>query len=168
MKHSSFGAAWLVRFSSVCLVLAALALASLQTVIAADPGQGDSQVKLTATAGKIDKDGRQTITIKMHINDGWHAYANPVKNEDLEPNQTVVKIASAKKLEDVSVNYPAGQRQTVLKDSYHVYEGTVEILASIKRAAGDTGPLEVTVNYVTCNDKKGICLPPEAVKLQVK
>jgi DsbC/DsbD-like thiol-disulfide interchange protein len=145
-----------------------LAAAVLACGVTAAADMGESQVKVTATAGKIDKDGRQTVTIKMHINDGWHAYANPVKNEDLEPNQTVVKITSAKKLEDVSVNYPSGQRQTFLKDTYQSYEGDVEILASLKRAAGDTGPLEVTVHYVTCNDKKGICLPPESVKLQVK
>jgi DsbC/DsbD-like thiol-disulfide interchange protein len=131
-------------------------------------GQADSQVKLSATAGPIEKDGRQTVTIKMQINDGWHAYANPVKHEDLEPNQTVVKIASAKKLEDVSIAYPEGHRQTTGKETYQVYDGKVEIKAIVKRAPGDSGPLAVTVNFVTCNDKKGICLPPESVKLEVK
>jgi DsbC/DsbD-like thiol-disulfide interchange protein len=168
MSNYSLRPALLSRCSIMCFVFGAFTLAALTSGVRAGHDMGESQVKLTVTAGKIDKDGRQSITIKMHISDGWHAYANPVKNEDLEPNQTVVKITSAKKLEDVSVSYPAGQRQTVLKDSYQVYEGNVEILATVKRAPGDTGPLDVTVNYVTCNDKKGICLPPEAVKLQVK
>jgi hypothetical protein len=168
MNQSSFRRSSLLSFASICLVLAAVACIALTTRGGAVASQNESHVKLTATAGKIDKDGRQTITIKMRVNDDWHAYANPVKNEDLEPNQTVVKVTSAKKLEDVSVVYPEGHRQMSGKESYQVYEGNVEILASVKRVAGDTGPLQVTVQYVTCNDKKGLCLPPESVKLEVK
>ena len=168
MNQSSFRGASLLRFTGAGLVVAAAACLAITTRGGAAGGQGDSQVKLTATAGKIDTDGRQTITIKMHVNDDWHAYANPVKNEDLEPNQTVVKVTTAKKLQDVSVVYPPGHRQMSGKESYQVYEGNVEILATVKRAAGDTGPLQVTVQYVTCNDKKGLCLPPESVKLEVK
>jgi DsbC/DsbD-like thiol-disulfide interchange protein len=152
----------------VFLFLAALTVAFSSGSAALGMQQNDSQVKLAATAGKIDKDGRQMITVKMHINDGWHAYANPVKNEDLEPNQTVVKVASPKKLQTVTVDYPKGQRHMTGKETYQVYEGSVEISASVVRVPGDTGPLEVTVSYVTCNDKKGICLPPESVKLEVK
>src|ERR1700722_15075312 len=168
MNRSSIRKSSLLKFAGVCLVLAAVACIALTPRGGAGAGQSESHVKLTATAGKIDKDGRQTITIKMHVNDDWHAYANPVNNEDLEPNQTVVKVTSAKKLEDVSVAYPPGHRQMSGKESYQVYEGNVEILASVKRAAGDTSPLQVTVQYVTCNDKKGLCLPPESVKLEVK
>jgi Disulphide bond corrector protein DsbC len=156
------------RGTAVWVVLGAFVAPALGSGVRAADEVGDSHVKVTATAGNIDKDGRQTITIKMDIHDDFHVYANPVKYEDLEPAQTVVKISSAKKLEEVTVYYPAGERQSIQKDSYQIYEGNVEILAIVKRAAGDTGPLEVTVRYQKLNDKKGICFLPEAVKLQVK
>ena len=35
----------------------------------------------------------------------------------------------------------------------------------ILRAKGDTGPLDVTVKFMNCNDKT--CLPPETVPLTV-
>jgi DsbC/DsbD-like thiol-disulfide interchange protein len=157
-----------MRLAGVGFVLAAAALALGGVPSAAAGGKKESQVKVTATAAKIDKDGRQAITIKMHINDGWHAYANPVKNEDLESVQTVVKIVGSKNLDKVDIAYPAGKRHMTGTESYHVYEGDVEIIATVKRAAGDTGPLEVTVKYQTCHDKKMLCLPPESVKLEVK
>jgi DsbC/DsbD-like thiol-disulfide interchange protein len=128
----------------------------------------DSQVKLKASASAIDKDGQQTVTIKMAINDGWYAYANPVKNEDLESTQTVVKIVGKQNLSDVAIVYPKGHMKTLGKDSYYTYEGTVEIVAKVKRAPGDTSPLDVTVKYQTCNAAKGFCLRPESVTLQVK
>jgi Disulphide bond corrector protein DsbC len=154
----------ILQLAGVGLVIGTLAVA------APAGGQMESHVKLTATAGKVDKDGRQTISIKMQIDPDWHAYANPVKNDDLEPNQTVIKVTGPKnkKLDDVSITYPAGQRHMTGKETYQVYEGSVEFLATVKRTSGDTGPLELTVNYVTCNDKKGVCLPPETVKIDVK
>jgi len=166
MSNFSSRAARLSRLTGACLVLGALALAAATSLGRTAGSQPESHVKLAATAGKIDRDGTQTITIKMRVDKDWHAYANPVKHEDLGPNQTVVKIASAKKLENVSIAYPEGRRHMSGKESYQVYEGTVEIYATVKRAAGDTGRLQVTVNYVTCNDN--LCLPPETVKLEVK
>jgi DsbC/DsbD-like thiol-disulfide interchange protein len=139
-------------------------------VVQAGATQGkkdESQVKFSASATKPDKDGRQKVTITMDINSGFYAYANPVNNEDLEPAQTVVKIAGAKKLEEVKVDYPPGKKKMTGDLSYLTYEGKVEITATVKRAAGDTEPLDVTVRFSVCN-VKGFCLPPEQVKLQVK
>jgi hypothetical protein len=157
-----------LQLAGLCGLLGACALVVASDSLSAAGGPGESHVKLAATAGKIDKDGNQTITIKMQIGEDWHAYANPVKNEDLEPNHTIVKIVGTKKLQEVSIDYPAGDRHLFEKETFQVYQGNLEIKANVKRAAGDTGPLEVTVQYVTCNDKMGICLPPETVKLQVK
>ena len=61
-----------------------------------------------------------------------------------------------------------------MKDENHqghlpaFYEGEVEILATVKRAEGDVGPLEVKVNFMTCNDKLGKCLPAESVVVLTK
>jgi thiol:disulfide interchange protein len=157
----------MIRLAGVVSGLALCAAIAASSPIPGDKKE-ESQVKFTATATPI-KDGKQTVTIKMTINSGYYAYANPVKNETLEPAQTVVKITSAQKLEDVKVNYPEKQSKTKTTgaESYQIYEGTVEITADVTRAAGDTGPLEATVKFSVCN-VKGFCLPPETVKLKVE
>lgn len=127
----------------------------------------ESQAKLASSAGKIGSDGKQIVTITMEINKDWYAYANPVKNEDLEAAQTIVKITAGAKLQKVDIFYPAGKQKTIDKDKFHIYEGKVEITATVQRAAGDTSPLTVDVQFSTCN-VKGICLPTENVKLVVK
>jgi hypothetical protein len=155
---------------ATAFLLTAWALGGSFGAAPAGGGQDPSHVKLTATAGKIDKDRLQVVTIKMKIDADWHAYANLVKNELLESAQSTVEIKSAKKLQDVTLVYPPGKlvKDEVTKDTYFIYEGEVEILATVKRAEGDVGPLEVKVNYMTCNDKLGKCLPAESVVLNLK
>jgi len=104
--------------------------------------------------------------VTLTIDNGWHVYANPVGNADLDSAQTTVTVGGKVKPKGVAVDYPKGQ---VVKDmlvgDYNVYEKTVEIKATVERAAGDTGPLEVTVKLQACNDKT--CLLPATVKLTV-
>jgi len=153
-------------FTGTCLVAAAWLVVAAGTDVRAGDQQGESHVKLTATAEKTDAAGWQTVTIKMQIDKGWHAHANPVKNEELKPNQTEVKISGAKKLEGIDIAYPPGQRMVNGTYVFQGYEGSVDIKAKVKRAPGDSGPLEITVKYVTCNES--LCLPAETVKLAVK
>ena len=120
------------------------------------------------TAGKLDAGGKQTITLTAVINKGWHIYANPVGNDDLAAAATVIKVVGKTKPQEVNVNYPAGKEvndKTVGK--YRVYDDKVEIPISLQRAAGDTGPLEVSVRFMACS-KGGICKLPATVKLAVK
>jgi DsbC/DsbD-like thiol-disulfide interchange protein len=168
MNHETSGIMTFARLAGVSVSLFALALAVGGGPLARAGGgkKQESQVKLSATASKVDADGHQVVTVIMDINSGWHAYANPVEFDQLENAQTVVKITSANKLQEVKINYPAGKRHVDGKDSFFIYEGKVEIQATVKRAPGDTGPLDVSVKFMTCNDKT--CLPPEQVKLQVK
>jgi len=156
----------LIALAGVSLALAAMAW----TAGAASAGKQDKQethVKVTATAGKIDKDGFQTVTVLMDIESPWYAYANPTGNANVESVRTKVAITGKNKLQKVDVTYPPGKRKTLGDESYNAYEGKVEITAKVQRAPGDTGPLDVSVKYSTCHPK-GICLPPEEVKLQVK
>lgn len=127
--------------------------------------KSDSQVKITTAASKIDGDGNQLVVITLDINKGWHAYANPVGNPDLRPSQTVVKVLS--KIEGAKIEYPQGKLHVdkTLGD-YKVFEGKVAIKAAVKRAAGDTGPLELAITLQVCNDST--CLLPATVKLAVK
>ncbi len=156
-----------MRLGLATLAVAVLAATAGTTAGAGGKDKDESHAKITAVGGKIDKDGTQVVTVTMDIESPWYAYANPVGNEDLESARTKVTIKSANKLEKVDVNYPTGKRKKLGKDEYNAYEGKVEITAIVKRAAGDTSPLDVSVKFMTCHPK-GLCLPPEEVKLQVK
>jgi uncharacterized protein YyaL (SSP411 family) len=141
---------------------------SPKTEPAAAQGGGtgsDSKVKVTATAGKLDADGKQVVTVTIRIEEGWHLYANPVP-ADFPGIPTTVTIEGKTKPQEVEVDYPPGKR---IKDAafgdYNVYEDKVVIKATVRRAKGDSGPLEARVKVQTCNDKK--CLAPATVKVAV-
>jgi hypothetical protein len=160
-----------VRFLGLAVVALILGVVALTwgSVPIASAGGGNYQpfVKVTATTTQPDAEGRQVITITMDIEKGYFILANPVQYDDLEPAQTIVKIVSANKLNEVKIDYPPGKREVSGKDSYFIYEDKVEIRVTLKRAEDDTGPLDLSVK---CHPfgRRGPCLLPEQVKLQVK
>ena len=128
--------------------------------------KSDSLVKTTAEATKPDADGKQVVTVTMIVEPGWHIYANPVGQEDLESVQTKITVSAKGKLDDVKVEYPEGKViQDKVLGKYKVYEDKVEIKAAIKRTGDDKSPLEVTAKFQSCNDKQ--CLLPATVKIEV-
>ena len=158
---------WIIQ-----VLLAALFLFAIFATIVpwhADAGgkfeKSDSKVKATATASKIGADGKQTVTIELAIEKGWHLYANPVNhnNDFLNGNKTVVKIAAKEKLQSFSVKYPEGKTKVDGKDSYDVYTGVVKLQAVVVRAKGDTSPLEINVAVNACD--KSVCLDRGTLKL---
>jgi uncharacterized protein YyaL (SSP411 family) len=140
-------------------------------LVSGQPGGGgakrsDSVVKAAATADKPDAIGRQTVRLKLTIDKGWHVYANPVGNEGLDSAQTSVTVSGSTKPKSVKVQYPKGKTiKDAIVGDYGVYDGTAEIVAMVERAAGDSGPLEVTVKLQACNEKT--CLLPATIKLSV-
>jgi DsbC/DsbD-like thiol-disulfide interchange protein len=154
-----------IQLLAVGLAFGMIALLNSPWTAAGD--KSEPHAKFSATAGKVDDNGRQTVTITMEVKKGWHAYANPVKHKDVEDGgETVVKISSPQKLEDVKITYPAGTKWADKRgDTFMIYEGKVEISVALKRAAGDVGPLDVLVRYMTCNDSE--CVPANA-KFQAK
>lgn len=156
-------------------ILAAAALFPTLLVLngstAAQKGGKTSEavVKVTAKADKPDDAGKQVVTITLTMDRDWHTYANPVGLEDLEGAQTVVEITSKNKPERVKLAYPKGKlhKDEVVGD-YSVYEGKVEIKATVQRAKGDSGPLEVKVKFQACSDVAKTCLVPATVKLSVE
>ncbi len=147
---------------AVVLILAATPFAG------AAPKESKEAVKITATADKPDADGKQTVTITLEIDKDWHLYANPVKNAMMTDSQTVVKIlANNKELADTQIKYPAGKEK---KDAdfgnYNIYEGKVEVTATVRRAKDDTTPLEISLQISACDDKK--CLLPSTVKMKAE
>ncbi len=151
------------------LLLAVLALVCRPDLALAQDKGSDSKVKVTGTASKPDADGKQVVTLTVVIEKDWHLYANPVGNKDIEESKTAVSIKAGQPLKDVKVEYPAGKlvKDMTLGD-YKVYEGTVVIKSQVRRTAGDTSPLEVSVQVNACNDKLMRCLLPGTVKLTVK
>src|SRR5262249_54797921 len=107
------------------LLLAGLSLVCLTAAVHGRPDKSDSKVKITAEASVPDAEGRQLVVLNLAIEKGWHLYANPVGNKDLEGAQTNVLIKAGQPLRDVKINYPAGK---VEKDKtvgdYSIYEGT--------------------------------------------
>jgi len=134
----------------------------------ADANQSESKVKITAKAepAKPGADGKQVVTLTLEIDKGWHTYANPSGLEDAIP--TKVTIDSKNKLKEVKVEYPEGKavKDEVLKVTYRVYEDKVTITATVQRAVGDTGPLEVSVEVQACNDTS--CLQPGTKKIKIE
>jgi DsbC/DsbD-like thiol-disulfide interchange protein len=148
----------------LALVLPALLLCD-PTKALAQIRKSDSVVKVEAKADKPDADGKQTITITLDIEKGWHVYANPVENEDLANAQTVARVASKGKLDNVKIEYPAGKLQVDNGDKFKIFEGKVAIKAQVKRAPNDTSPLEISVTVQACNDKT--CLQPVTIKKEL-
>jgi uncharacterized protein YyaL (SSP411 family) len=131
--------------------------------------KSDSVVKVTAKAEpeKPGADGKQVVTVTLEIDKGWHTYANPVGLEDLASSQTEVSVSSKTKPQVVKVEYPEGKEiNDTVVGKYKVYEGKVSIKATVERAAGDTGPLEITVKFQACDEKR--CLLPATKTLKIE
>ena len=125
----------------------------------------DSKVKVRASADKPDAAGKQALTVILSIDPGWHIYANPVA-QDFPGIPTTITIDAKAKPQEIKVDYPSGKlvRDQIAGD-HSVYEGTVAIKATLRRAQGDTSPLDVRVMLQACNQSK--CLQPATVKLTV-
>ena len=142
-------------------LLAALALAAP----AAAQKRSDEVVKATAKADKPDADGKQMVTITLDIDKEYHIYANPIGNEDLASNQTVVTVPGKAKLE--KVEYPVGKvKPDKVVGDYKVYKDKVTIKATVRRAAGDSDPVEFAIKLMACTDTK--CLQPGTVKVKAE
>ncbi len=157
------------RHLTTCL-FAGTALAACLLLGSAHAGgkKSDAEVKVSVVAAKPDGAGKLVITIELDINKGWHIYSNPVGNDDLAAAQTEVKVTGKTKPASVKIDYPKGQiiDDKVLGVKYGVYEDKIAIKATVQRADGDTGPLEVSVKFQACNDK-GSCLFPATVRKMV-
>ena len=131
-------------------------------------GKSDSKVKATATATKLGADGKQTVTITLDIEKGWHIYANPVGFKKFADNATDVTFKAKDKVV-ADVQYPVGKLKMDMdgKDTieYRIYEGRVVLQAQLKRAPGDTSPLQISIDVNACD--KTTCLFTGTVKLTV-
>jgi thiol:disulfide interchange protein len=144
--------------AGLCLALGAGAVAQGK--------RSDNVVKAKATASKLGDDGKQVVTITLEIDPKYHLYANPVGLEDFKDNETTVSVTGKNKPESVKVDYPAGEtKKDKTVGDYKIYKKSVTIKATVQRAKGDTGPLDVTIKVQACDEKA--CLMPGKIKLSV-
>jgi DsbC/DsbD-like thiol-disulfide interchange protein len=143
-----------------------LVQADVPTTKAGAKGTSADKVKVMAKASAPDAAGKQTVTLTLDIDKGWHIYANPVGNEDLDGAKTIITITGKTKPQAVKVEYPPGMpRQDKIVGPHKVYEDRVTIQALVQRAQGDVGPLEVSIQVNACDKDK--CLRPGQIRLTV-
>ncbi|HVS39385.1 MAG TPA: protein-disulfide reductase DsbD N-terminal domain-containing protein [Gemmataceae bacterium] len=131
---------------------------------AAAPMKSDSVVKATAIAAKPDANGKQTVTLTLAIDKGWHLYANPVGVEDLASVQTTVAVKAAVAPSDVKIDYPSGKKiKDAVVGEYMIYEDKAVLTINLTRAKGDDSPVELTIKVQACNDST--CLLPAEIKV---
>jgi DsbC/DsbD-like thiol-disulfide interchange protein len=151
----------------VRLAILTAGLVLLAGPVALAQKKSDSAVKAKATAGKIDKDGKQVVTITLEIDPKYHIYANPVGLADFADTQTTVTISGKVKPESVKVDYPAGEtKKDKTVGDYKIYKGKVTIKATVQRAKGDTAALSAAIKVQACTDMS--CLLPATIKLAVE
>lgn len=129
--------------------------------------RSDSKVKVSASTTNPDEDGKQVVTITMIHDKGWHTYANPIENENLTANQTMVSITAKEKPISAKITYPPGILFTDKDtgDKYKIYEDKVNITVDVQRGKGAPGPLEVNVRFCACNASS--CLLPATKKIML-
>jgi thiol:disulfide interchange protein len=121
-------------------------------------------VKVKATAGKPDADGKQVVTLELQIAPKFYIYANPVGNEIVESAQTTVTLTGKGKLE--KVEYPPGKvKKEKTTGDLKIYKDKVTIKATVQRAKGDKGALELGIKVQACDESR--CLLPGTIKVSV-
>ncbi len=122
-------------------------------------------VKVRLTATKADAEGKQTITLRLTIDKGWHIYANPVGCDDFKGCETTVAVTGKVKPVDVRTTYPSGKVLELFGLQIKIYENEVILKTQVQRAPGDTGSLQVTINLQASGAAYGLL--PDRIKLTV-
>ena len=152
-----------------CLLAFALANLLHAAIVERQLVRSDSKVKASASASKIDGDGKQIVTVTLDIQKGWLLYANPVKftfgdgKMDSEfvtffkMNRTQVFVEPKEKVTYLA-RYPSGKTKVDGKDRFSVYEGRVVIPVHLERMPGEASPLRIKIHVQAVDvDFRGPC-----------
>jgi hypothetical protein len=128
------------------------------------PSQGQVNAKYPAAvrfkADLPDRNGRQTVTAVLILEDGWVAIADPAGNEVLQGMEVTLTSKDKERFNRLSVAYPPGE---VVKDAdfgdYRIYHGTAVVQAVLERREGDLGPAELTLYVRPFNFQLHRCIP---------
>jgi len=124
-------------------------------------------VKATVKVTPSKMEGTQDLTLTLDIATPFHIYANPVGLEDLENVQTSIMVGGKTPHKSVKANFPKGKLvKDKLVGDHYIYEGKIVIPVKVVRAEGDKGPLDITIKYQACDEKR--CLAPSSIKIELK
>lgn len=148
-----------------------LAVAMLAGLPAHAHAQGiiksDSVVKVEVDPGKIEND-KQTLTLTLSIEKGFHIYANHIGQTNIAL-PTEVTISGKTTPQSVKISYPPGKLQVdEFQGDHYIYERKAVIVANVQRAKGDTGPLKAAIRVQACSEgKEGRCLLPTTIEVNI-
>jgi hypothetical protein len=110
-----------------------------------DRGKTAGHVQVAIGGGPIDRAGRQKVSVILQIEKGYHLIGRNV-TKDLEPARLRIEFSQNGKAVQASSGYPFGKKvkDEILGD-YTIYQGEVMIIAEVRRAPGETGPLEAVI-----------------------
>jgi thiol:disulfide interchange protein len=148
-------------------LLAVAILAWLPAQAHAEVTKSDSVVKIEVDPGKIEND-KQTVTLTLSIQKGYHIYANHIGQENIAL-PTEVTISGKTKPQAVKISYPPGKlEQNEFVGDHYIYERKAVIAADVRRAKGDTGPLKAAIRVQACSEgQDGKCLLPATVEVNI-
>jgi uncharacterized protein YyaL (SSP411 family) len=130
----------------------------------ADPKESSDVVTAKLSVGE-PKDGKRKVTVTLTVAKDWHIYANPVGSELLAENRTELAVFVGGTETKAEVTYPKGKEvQDDVVGKYSIYEGTVELTATV--AAGKDAAIECRVKVNACSDKTKVCLRPSTIKVK--
>jgi thiol:disulfide interchange protein len=148
-------------------LLAVAALVGLPVHAHAQVTKSDSVVKIEVDPGKIEND-KQTVTLTLSIQKGFHIYANHIGQENIAL-PTEVTISGKTTPQAVKISYPPGKlEQNEFVGDHYIYERKAVIAADVRRAKGDTGPLKAAIRVQACSEgQDGKCLLPATVEVNI-
>jgi DsbC/DsbD-like thiol-disulfide interchange protein len=129
--------------------------------VAGNPRAGGGKVdpvKVEAIAGKPNDSDKQSVTVKITIDKGWHIYANPPENATYDGAATEVTIKAAGKAVKARVDYPPGK--LLIDADMQKFRGYEENVAIPIEFGKTDAPVEVHVRLLVCREgKNGVCIP---------
>jgi DsbC/DsbD-like thiol-disulfide interchange protein len=145
--------------------LALVAVVLVASPALAQPKKSEDAVKVSVKS-EAAKGDKKVVTLTLDVAKGWHTYANPVGNKDLESATTIVSFKAGGKAVKADIKYPEGKvhKDSVVGD-YKIYEGSFTVTATLD-LAGATEPIEGEIAIQVCDEKK--CLQPGKIKVKVE
>ncbi len=141
----------------------------ISTVHAEDVQQAaveESKDKVKAQAqviGESSPPPRKVVKVTLVIEDGWHVNANPATLESFIPTSVDVQTNPPSRLQ---VSYPKGKKLDTVLGPIDVFEGTVDIVATVEsEKLIDDSKMRVLLQVQAC--KADICYPPSKIVLNV-
>ncbi len=128
---------------------------------------GQADVVKWSSSTENNPDGTVSVRFTADIEPGWHIY--DMEEYELGPTSTSVAVLSANGLEPVGpvreVTRPT-RKFDELFDLEIGYHETRAVLEQRVRVAGESGTLEVEIEWMACDDRT--CLAPQTLELTVE